>query len=185
MSSDGPLGREVREETLRQVKDDLVSGIVETQKRVGMLPDVGKAERFVDPIINEQARKTEEAKPEPKAKPEDSLPGGKPYREAGRFDREEGAYVRPLGTVTTQRDGTATGIDLGRRGQSLGEQFVIRQRLAFLARIPEWRDKVMKAWMSGEPAHVKADRILEILEASYKVFGDPRRPVEKKIIVSG
>jgi hypothetical protein len=164
---------DTREENLRQVKDDMVRVVTEQQKKLGMLPDVGRATRFVEPVIDEQAKRTEEVLARPdSAKTEVDRP-----RRPSFYDEEDGKRVinRSLGSATMQADGTSVMKKPLRQRKIPPEGVLIQERLALLARMPEWHQRVMKAWDSGGPAHQRADKVMEVVEASYKVFGDPRR----------
>lgn len=164
---------DTREENLRQVKDDMVKVITEQQKKLGMLPDVGRATRFIEPVIDEQAKKTEEAL----ARPESTKTEVDRPKRPSFYDQEEGKRVinRSLGNAVLQADGTAVMAKPLRPKRKLpSEAVLIQERLALLARFPEWHQRVMRAWDSGGPPERRADKVMEVVEASYRVFGDPR-----------
>lgn len=174
------------EKDIRRGKDVLVAGIVETQKQVGMLPDVALAEKWADPIIHETDKTLTEAEEKAKLSPKKKAVEEKPLEEGQR-----GGLVNwDLKTdKLTPQKGAKLKVYFVPQKQ---EDILIYKRLKLLAKYPEWKTRVLNAWFAPLPPWMdakekkshRADRILKIIEDSDKIFGE-RKVKEKprKLIV--
>lgn len=173
MSSDQPP-----EDKVRAVRDKLVGGIVESQHRTGMLPDVEAAQRFATGTLEQllkERRSPESHQSSPSAPAEEDR--AQAVEEGTRF------IARPVGSYNF---GTGTfkqlpGVPLRESRQDV-EQRLLHERLALLSRIPEWRKRVLDAWFSPGNPDARAARVMNVVIDSDRVFGK-RRPVREPLLV--
>lgn len=181
-------------------------------RNVGRIPDVMATEKFLDPILrqieveNEEDRTKDIHRPEKKIGPRHlgamADPDVRLVEKPGveyLIDRDSGTAVRTDGGPIDPRG------DLYREGTTVGDDDipadVVQARLSFLHQIPSWREMVMTVWLephAGDctplrpceavkmcPDHGmrKVNKILGIVRRSFEIFGDPRKPVDPKIMI--
>lgn len=164
----------VSEERWRAIKDELVQRVTDQQRVFGELPSARRTESLVEPILRKVEVKRSQArivKPKPRKQPA-ALEG------RGIDARGLKVEVKPI---------DQKGLDRMRRKHKPAEWRKIRDRIRELLRYPEWRAKISDTiFGKTAPDMTRAQRIeawLKIYEDSCKVFGDPLKPREAKIIV--
>ena len=166
---------------LRRGKDLLVAGAVETQKQVGMIPDVSLAEKWAEPLVDQTDKELAVQKPAvPKPKPEVVSP--EEGKRGGLVDWDlQANQLRPLPGAKLKKYFVPRGID----------NILLAQRLKLLSKFPEWRKRVLDAFLAPPPPGVelkealelRTKRVLKVVEASDLVFGERKiREAPKKII---
>lgn len=148
------------EKTIREVTDDLVQRVTETQAKMGLIPSATQARDFIEPIVAQQAAQEAFAPTPVSPAPE-----------------RDPVFSRSLGSVTWDpNNDTFSGPallhpKLAARAPA-GKQAKLKARLEFLALIPWWRSKVLDAWFSKGSQSERADRVIAVYEESCKKFGD-------------
>mgnify|MGYP001586198599 CR=1 FL=1 len=199
---------------MREVKHNLVKAITDHQRNVGMLPNVKATEDFVSPIVGRLEHEHEEDRTRDMTRPEKTIgpaeqsalkdPDVRLIRRAGPsfvLDKATGEATQVAGPPVVRR--------LYPAGTTLGDDDipaeVFHERLLFLKTLPAWDALVLKIWLAphegmctpSKPCGIgiselcmqhkaqKAGAVLELVRRSFAVFGDPRKPLEPKLIVTG
>lgn len=197
-------GEPVREEDIRTAKDVVVRGVVEMQITCGALPNVAAAEEWAQPIVEQDAKEIEDQRALERVvgEPGQDRPVAPPPSEARALTTDPDATIvnRALGNYTFGTGRFDGGVRPNHRRVTLrnGVTFTaatafdanVARRLKLLANIPEWRKKVLDAWLEGK-AHggesVGATAVLKVVESSCRIFGDlaPEQKPEPQVYVGG
>ncbi len=159
-----------KEKQVRAAKDRLEKGIAETQIKAGVSPNLEKARPFINDVLQQVVRQREET-PERPAPPAPAVDLG------GRED-EEGtrSIYRPVGNIILDRHTGAAqfkGRPPSTQAQRDEKQRLLHDRLMFLRRLPEWNERVRKAWFhTAGDVHAKSAAVIRIVEQSKMVFGE-------------
>ena len=173
--------------TIRDTRDDLVSRITTQAKMIGLMPDVIAAEKFVDPILRkvevDASSETDRAPSGSKDREHSSgewtgepghspkVPGGSEVRVSGsgpvRWDLKTNQVHAPW--VKTPKESPKTA--------------AARECFRVMRLMPEWRHLVEKVAFSTLSLKDKEQRFRMLLVQFRKLFGDPRKPLDRKISV--
>jgi len=167
------------EESLRETKENLVGAINRWVEVGGGIPDTRAAEDLIAPIL----AKSEEANEEDRRRDMVRKDVNETFR-ADRKDRfrkraEEMGYTfihEELGTVDVDwnRGIATTTVDLAKPGVEGPAAQATRKRFRELARLPEWRQRVLAVFEAPLSQSEKGAAYLRILHDSVRVLGDPR-----------
>ncbi len=181
----------VSEERWREIKDELVARTVHQQKQLKVAPNVRLAEDWLTPILrqvvvqHEERRRTDMLRqPKQKPAPFGQRPGD---GEETVLGRRRGVDRR--GFDVAVKETSDAELDRMRQKHRPTEWKVIRARIRDLLKFPEWRARISDTIFGPTaPDTTREKRIeqwLKIYDDSCKVFGDPLKPQEKKIILAG
>lgn len=163
------MAEPILEEDIRKTKDILVEGIVDTQIRAGLIPDVGLAAEWYEPILDKTIKEVEEqrsAGPAPATAPT-------PARERSEDDQVK---TRALGEVNLRTGEFVPSVEAKpRRVPSYEEQW-IGMRMRLLTAFPDWRAKLYRAFVDPGSRLERAARMITVLDQSTTTFGDWRSP---------
>lgn len=199
----------------KAVRDELVGNIASHQRNVGMIPNVVETEKFVDhevmrviEVDHEKDRNADMLRPTVGPKMKAALEDSTIRITHGRKKRylvdRMGRLLNLDGTPAKDPRG-----DLFKPGTTVGEDDipaeVLQIQLQRLKQDPIWDKRILEIWLAphegdctlGKPcgtapkdicaAHgmPKVEQVLQIVRNSFLWLGDPRKPQEAKIIVSG
>ena len=196
----------IDEKTLRETRDDLVQRVTDQQRLAGGMPDVRRAETFIDPILNKVDRSSDErhrapSAPKPKSR---TMRAGEWYGEAEHSPRPGTAQSRiaaPLPGETMRLTTSVLGdyssgpsgiapvgsgplAPVGAPKQSPVEK-LLRDSIKQLWRHPDFKVRLQKVALSNLDERQKDKAYGAILNDAFRLFGDPRKPDGKKIVVGG
>jgi hypothetical protein len=173
----------VTAERWREIKEELVGRVVHQQKVVGVAPNVRAAESWLEPILR-QVEVQQEGR-----RRSDMLRPRKPSQVRER-------KVERRNTRISVKQASDAELDRIRQKSRASDWKLIRARIRMLLAsdekgplYPEWRARIYDTIFGpAAPDTSQARRLelwLKIYEDSCKVFGDPLKPHEKKIITLG
>jgi len=185
---------------MRAIKDELVERVTGQQKAFGGLPDVQAAERYISKhrILEKTERDHEERRARDIVRRPSKKTPWTPLPEDGKptsLGRPRGVNPALLAEHTIAFSEPDPRM-LKRRHRR--KKNVIVEWFRFLAKMPEWRKRigdcvVGTADSPGETVAVRGgratltdqgkDTLLKIYADSVRLFGDPLKPKEKKVIV--
>lgn len=165
----------VSEARWREIKNELVQRVSDQQRSFGALPSVRKTEQLITPILRKVEVKRASApaivKPAPRKMPA-------PLEGRGIDARGMAVDIKPVDVA---------GLDRMRKKHKPTEWRKIRDRIRQLLKFPEWRAKISDTIFGKTAPDMKPSQRIEawlkIYEDSCKVFGDPLKPFEAKVIV--
>lgn len=159
-----------KERQVRAAKERLEKGIAQTQTKAGVTPNLERARPFINDVLQQVVRQREETPERPAPAASVDL-GGREDEDGTR------AVHRPIGNIILDRQTGAAHFQ-GRRQPSTPAQHdekqrLLHDRLMFLRRIPEWNERVRKAWFhTAGGVDAKAAAVVRIVEQSKMVFGE-------------
>lgn len=174
-------------DTLRETKDDLMQRFADQARAWGCMPDLAASEAFIDPILRKvEVRYEEDRRADPLRVDEDAPRDGELPKE------HVGTYDWNLGTdeVTAH-----PGSYMPEVKRAPSPEDVFRSCTRSLMRVPEFAQRLKAASLlcarhvmlvlDCAACRLREERFGAIMVEAYKRFGDPTKPHERKITVTG